>query len=98
MDGQVHRAGGRTQYADFSGWDTYRSQIQLLSILAPGRASDMVASLLADADAERLPAALALRQRAEHDDGRRLGRPDHRLRRRLRRLAASTAAPLWTRC
>ena len=35
--------------------------------------------------AERLPAALVLRQRAEHDDGRRPGRRDHRLGRRLRR-------------
>ncbi len=35
MDGLLHRAEGRTQYADFSGWDTYRTQIQLLSILAP---------------------------------------------------------------
>lgn len=49
MDGLVHRAEGRTQYADFSGWDTYRTQIQLLSILAPERASEMVRSLLADA-------------------------------------------------
>jgi predicted alpha-1,2-mannosidase len=49
MDGLVHRAAGRVQYADFSGWDTYRTQIQLLSILAPRRASQMVASLLADA-------------------------------------------------
>ena len=49
MDGLVHRARGRIQYADFSGWDTYRAQIQLLSILAPRRASQMVSSLLADA-------------------------------------------------
>jgi predicted alpha-1,2-mannosidase len=49
MDGLLHRAVGRTQYADFSGWDTYRTQIQLLSILAPKRASEMVHSLLADA-------------------------------------------------
>jgi predicted alpha-1,2-mannosidase len=49
MDGLLHRAEGRTQYADFSGWDTYRTQIQLLSILAPRRASEMVRSLLADA-------------------------------------------------
>jgi predicted alpha-1,2-mannosidase len=48
MDGLVHTAHGRIQYADFSGWDTYRTQIQLLSILAPSRASDMVRSLLAD--------------------------------------------------
>jgi predicted alpha-1,2-mannosidase len=50
MDGLLHRAEGRTQYADFSGWDTYRTQIQLLSILAPKRASEMVRSLLADAE------------------------------------------------
>jgi predicted alpha-1,2-mannosidase len=49
MDGLLHRALGRIQYADFSGWDTYRTQIQLLSILAPRRASEMVRSLLADA-------------------------------------------------
>jgi predicted alpha-1,2-mannosidase len=49
MDGLLHQAEGRVQYADFSGWDTYRTQIQLLSILAPRRASEMVRSLLADA-------------------------------------------------
>ncbi|MFI5027474.1 MAG: GH92 family glycosyl hydrolase [Solirubrobacterales bacterium] len=49
MDGQLHRARGRIQYADFSGWDTYRTQIQLLSILAPRRASEIVRSMLADA-------------------------------------------------
>jgi predicted alpha-1,2-mannosidase len=49
MDGLLHRAEGRVQYADFSGWDTYRTQIQLLSILVPRRASEMVRSLLADA-------------------------------------------------
>jgi predicted alpha-1,2-mannosidase len=49
MDGLVHRARHRIQYADFSSWDTYRTQIQLLSILAPRRASQMVSSLLADA-------------------------------------------------
>jgi len=50
MDGQIHRARGRTQYADFSGWDTYRTQVQLLSLLAPRRASEMMSSLLADAE------------------------------------------------
>jgi predicted alpha-1,2-mannosidase len=49
MDGEVHRARGRTQYADFSGWDVYRTQIPLLAILAPRRAADVVRSLLADA-------------------------------------------------
>ena len=50
MDGAVHDAGGRTQYADLSGWDVYRTQIPLLAILMPRRASDIVASMLADAD------------------------------------------------
>jgi predicted alpha-1,2-mannosidase len=49
MDGEVHRARGRTQYADFSGWDVYRTQVPLLAILAPRRAADVVRSLLADA-------------------------------------------------
>ncbi|MGE5282431.1 MAG: GH92 family glycosyl hydrolase [Chloroflexota bacterium] len=49
MDGLIHRARQRIQYADLSGWDTYRTQIQLLSILAPRRAGQIVRSLLADA-------------------------------------------------
>ncbi len=48
MDGLIHSARHRIQYADFSGWDIYRSEIQLLSILAPNRAADIVRSLLAD--------------------------------------------------
>lgn len=49
MDGQVHQAGGRTQYANFSGWDVYRTQIPLLAMIEPERASDVVASLVAGA-------------------------------------------------
>jgi predicted alpha-1,2-mannosidase len=49
MDGLVHRARQRIQYADFSGWDVYRGEIQLLSLLVPERASDIARSLLADA-------------------------------------------------
>jgi predicted alpha-1,2-mannosidase len=49
MDGLVHRARHRIQYADFSGWDVYRGEIQLLSILVPKRVGEMAASLLADA-------------------------------------------------
>lgn len=49
MDGQVHNAGRHIQYADFSGWDIYRSEIQLLAMLTPRRTGDMVRSLLADA-------------------------------------------------
>ncbi|MBS1679281.1 MAG: GH92 family glycosyl hydrolase [Actinobacteria bacterium] len=50
MDGVVHRARGRTQYSDLSGWDVYRTQIPLLAMIDPRRASDVVQSLLADAD------------------------------------------------
>jgi len=49
MDGAVHIARHRTQYADFSGWDVYRGEVQLLSLLTPKRAADMMRSLLADA-------------------------------------------------
>ncbi|MBS1880734.1 MAG: GH92 family glycosyl hydrolase [Actinobacteria bacterium] len=50
MDGATHRAVGYTQYADFSGWDIYRTQIPLLAMLEPKRVSDMMRSLLADAE------------------------------------------------
>src|SRR5512146_3094938 len=49
MDGAVHHADERIQYADLSGWDIYRTQIPLLAMLMPRRASDVVASMLADA-------------------------------------------------
>ena len=46
-DGKVHTtAMGRIHYANFSGWDTYRSQCQLLAMIAPSEASDMAQSLL----------------------------------------------------
>ena len=48
MDGQVHRvaAGQNTQYANFSGWDVYRSQMQLVTWLDPQAGSDIAQSLL----------------------------------------------------
>lgn len=48
-DGQVHSAAqGHAQYGMFSGWDIYRSEAQLLAMLAPQQASDMAQSLLLD--------------------------------------------------
>ncbi|HTV39664.1 MAG TPA: GH92 family glycosyl hydrolase [Candidatus Sulfotelmatobacter sp.] len=47
-DGKVHNTGGRVQYANFSGWDIYRSEAQMLGMLAPREASDMAQSLLND--------------------------------------------------
>ena len=48
-DARLHRADG-AHYANFSEWDIYRSQIQLVSLLAPGPAGAMVQSLVDDAD------------------------------------------------
>lgn len=49
FDNQVHQAVGRQQYANFSSWDTYKAQNQLLSSVWPARYRDMLLSLLADA-------------------------------------------------
>ncbi|WP_416982506.1 GH92 family glycosyl hydrolase [Streptomyces sp. T028] len=47
FDGLIHRTRpGHVQYANFSGWDVYRSQIQLLALLAPREASDVAQSIL----------------------------------------------------
>lgn len=48
MDQEVHRirAPQQAEYANFSGWDQYRSQFQLLAMLFPNVASDMGQSLL----------------------------------------------------
>ena len=50
FNGKVyHLTGGqRAQYANFSGWDVYRSEIQLLALLAPRQTSDIAASMLND--------------------------------------------------
>ncbi|MFJ1989947.1 GH92 family glycosyl hydrolase [Streptomyces asiaticus] len=47
-DGEVHRVsrGHRAQYGTFSGWDVYRSQLQLLTLLEPDKGSDIAQSLL----------------------------------------------------
>ncbi|MBJ7904158.1 GH92 family glycosyl hydrolase [Streptomyces sp. DSM 110735] len=47
MDQAVHRLarGQRAQYSNFSGWDQYRAQIQLLALLRPTVAGDFAQSL-----------------------------------------------------
>ncbi|MGW3668876.1 GH92 family glycosyl hydrolase [Streptomyces sp. NPDC005141] len=47
MDGAVHRLarGQRAQYSNFSGWDQYRAQMQLLALLKPRVAGDFAQSL-----------------------------------------------------
>ncbi len=48
MDDQIHTLarGQRAQYANYSAWDTYRSQTQLMAMLEPRVASDVVTSML----------------------------------------------------
>lgn len=51
FDGAIHSvARGRREYANWSGWDVYRTQLQLLGFLFPHEASDMVRSLLDASD------------------------------------------------
>ncbi|MEU4658531.1 GH92 family glycosyl hydrolase [Streptomyces sp. NPDC023723] len=45
-DQEKHRAKGFTYYQNWSLWDTYRTQSQLLSLLAPRQARDMAVSVL----------------------------------------------------
>ncbi|MFL6145253.1 MAG: lectin [Labedaea sp.] len=47
FDARLHNtAAGHTQYADYSGWDVYRSQEQLVALLAPAEASDIAQSAI----------------------------------------------------
>ena len=48
-DGRVHQSKSHTAYANFSEWDIYRSEIQLVALLAPHQAGDMIQSLVNDA-------------------------------------------------
>lgn len=49
FDHQVHTVPpGHVQYANFSGWDIYHSQIALLAILLPAQTGDMMQSLVND--------------------------------------------------
>ena len=51
FDDAVHRTDpAHPQYANFSGWDVYRSEIPLLALIAPTETADMMTSLLRDAD------------------------------------------------
>jgi predicted alpha-1,2-mannosidase len=55
-DGAPHTATGFTYYSNFSLWDTYRTENQLLALIAPDRFRDMMHSLLRVAqEGGRLP-------------------------------------------
>ncbi|MGW3959059.1 GH92 family glycosyl hydrolase [Amycolatopsis sp. NPDC005003] len=47
FDGKVHTASGYTPYQNFSLWDTYRPQNQLLEMLEPQVARDVAQSVVA---------------------------------------------------
>jgi predicted alpha-1,2-mannosidase len=49
MDGAIRRTR-RTHYANFSGWDVYRTQLPLVAMLFPHRASDIAQSLVDQAE------------------------------------------------
>ncbi|MFC6704587.1 GH92 family glycosyl hydrolase [Flexivirga alba] len=50
-DDKVHQvAAGHDQYANYSGWDIYRSQVQLSAMVAPEQTSDSITSMLNDYD------------------------------------------------
>ncbi|MBB5893912.1 GH92 family glycosyl hydrolase [Kutzneria kofuensis] len=47
FDGQLHKAAkGHAIYTNFSGWDIYRSEAQLLALLAPSETSDIANSMV----------------------------------------------------
>lgn len=50
FDHMVHRASGYTHYTNISDWDTYRTLIQLQALIAPRETSDMMQSLVVDAE------------------------------------------------
>lgn len=46
-DGKIHRVRpGHAEYANFSDWDIYRTEMPLLALIQPDRASDMAQSLV----------------------------------------------------
>ncbi|MBZ4191359.1 GH92 family glycosyl hydrolase [Niabella beijingensis] len=49
-DGRVHRAAGFKKRSIFSGWDVFRSQFPLQTIINPGLVNDMINSLVTLAD------------------------------------------------
>jgi putative alpha-1,2-mannosidase len=49
FDDKVHQLPrGQVQYANYSGWDTYRSEVPLQAVIAPAETGDMMSSLLND--------------------------------------------------
>jgi predicted alpha-1,2-mannosidase len=56
LDGKVAQGSGRARYADYSGWDIYRSWTPLAALVAPDETADMMATLVAgEAECGALP-------------------------------------------
>jgi len=59
FDGKIHSLAGtrqKAQYANYSDWDIYRNTVQLQALFFPERSSDMMQSLVNDAEQSgRLP-------------------------------------------
>lgn len=69
MDGVVHTTT-RPQYSQFSLWDSYRGQNQLLSVIDPDAYRDMVASLMNDyRERGSLPRWVLANRRPDHMSG-----------------------------
>ena len=49
FDNKTYTATGWDKYATFSGWDVYRSQVQLIAWLSPHQAGDIAQSMVVDA-------------------------------------------------
>ena len=71
-------AAHRIQYANFSEWDIYRSEIQLVALVGPHQAGDMVQSLVDDAEQDGWLPKWAIVGGRRVPDERGLGRPHHR--------------------
>lgn len=52
IDGKIYREQAHTQRTMFSGWDVYRSEFPLLTLLRPKLVEDEIASLLTIADSK----------------------------------------------
>ncbi|MET0237573.1 MAG: GH92 family glycosyl hydrolase, partial [Kibdelosporangium sp.] len=47
FDRQIHTVpSGHAQYANYSGWDVYRSQVALIALIAPAEAADIAQSAI----------------------------------------------------
>ena len=70
FDGKLHTATGYTQYANFSSWDTYRSEMQLLALLEPHADRRHGALAPCRLRAERVPAEARVRRLRQRRDER----------------------------